>query len=380
MAGDKQASGERTADQFERIAIIGTGLVGGSLGLSIKAEFPDVRVVGVSRTKDNLDEAARIGAIDQGFFEAREAVAGADLVFVATPVGSIVDIIRDIHGELPDGAIITDVGSTKGRIVHRVETFLPSALHFIGGHPMAGSEQRGVTAARADLFKGAFYFLTPTQRTDTEAFKRLHSLLARLGAQVIAIDPDKHDRLVGTISHLPHIVSSALMHSFGDSDMGVENPLFMSGRSFREMTRVAASSPEVWLDVCMENDQAILEALDHFEHQVKSFARLIRKKMKDELAAKLEEARTKRLTLAAADEERSAEFWEISVPVADKPGVVSEVTLTIGGLGANIEDLEIVPVTAKSGMLKLVVTEKKKAVQAVESLKQKGYAARMRKV
>jgi len=365
-------------EDFKQITIIGTGLIGGSLGLAFKEQFPEVRIKGVTRKKENLDKALEMGAIDEGTFSLPEAVSGSDLVFVATPVGSIVEIIKQIYPHLKEGAIITDVGSTKARIVHRVDIFLPNNLHFIGGHPMAGSEQQGVGAAHADLFKNAFYFLTPTNRTDNTAFKTLHSLLTKTGAQVLSIDPDKHDRLMAKISHLPHIVSAALVHLVDQHATEIENPLFLTGRSFQEMTRIAASAPELWLDVCIENDEAILEALDEFQQQLKGFAKLIRKKKREALSQKFEEAKITRLSLPSMFEKKVAQLFELSIPVADEPGAISEITLSIGRLGTNIEDIEIVPLTKTSGVLKLVLAEKKNASQAAKVLQEKGYEVKLK--
>jgi len=365
-------------NDFKQITIIGVGLIGGSLGLAFKNLSEPPLIVGVARHKETITRALEVGAIDKGATSYIEGVKNANIIFIATPVGSIVDIVRKIYPHLESGTIITDVGSTKANIVHGVEAFLPKYLHFIGGHPMTGSERTGVQAASASLFKNAYYLLTPTPRTNMNAFQHLHSLLTKIGALILAIDPDKHDKILATISHLPHILSATLVDFALKQTTETENPLLLAAGGFRDMTRIAASSPEIWSDICLENDAAILEALEEFQREIEDFSRFIKKRDRDGLVKKLEEARKTRLGLPSFVYKDLAQLRELSIPVIDKPGVISDITVTIGGMGINIENIEIVPSTEYSGILKLVIAGDENSSKVAEALHSKGYEVSIR--
>lgn len=366
--------------EFKRVILIGVGLIGGSLGLALRGLPHPPRVIGVARHRETIEGALKKGAIDEGTTSVLDGVKGSDVVFVATPVSSIVDIIREIYEHLEPGTIITDVGSTKAGIVHAVEEFLPPHLHFIGGHPMTGSEQAGIDAASDSLFKNAYYLLTPTSRTDTEAFQRLHSLLTAIGATVLAIDPDKHDKVVAAISHLPHVLSAALIGLTQKQMAETENLLLLAAGGFRDMTRIAAASPEIWTDICLENGVAILQAIEDFQRELGDLSELIRKRDGKKLARALEEARRARLNLPSILKKDLTRLWELSIPVADRPGVISDITLAIGRLGINVEDIEIVHATETSGVLRLVLSGEENARKAAAALREKGYEVNIRSI
>lgn len=363
-------------DGFKKVTIIGVGLIGGSLGLALKKN-PDLSIIGVGRNKEHLNQAIARGAIDKGTTQLEEAVRGADLVFIATPVSGITKIAKRISPHLKKGAVITDVGSAKAHIVKSIERFVPKDVHFIGGHPMAGSEQQGVLAASANLFKNSFYILTPTKKTDAKAFKRLHSLLSKTGAQVIAIPPEKHDQVVAVISHLPHLMASSLVNLAAEQTKKEENLLLLAAGSFRDTTRTAASSPQIWLDICLENKGAILKAISGFQRKLSQFAHAIRENNKKAITKKLEEAKLVREEFPIVLKKKPTKPKRLTIPVLDKPGMLSEITVIIGNLGINIEDLEIVPVAKTSGLIKVTVSGQKSAKLAAEALKKKGYEVKI---
>jgi len=365
---------------IKEIAIIGVGLIGGSLGLAIK-ELPDApRVTGTSRSVSTIDKALEVGAIDKGTTSVKDAVANADIIFIATPISTIVDMVKKITPFLKAGAIITDVGSTKNRIVRSVEAFLPDNLHFIGGHPMAGSEQQGVSFATATLFKNSYYLLTPTDNTDTVAFKKLHSLLASIGSQVLAIDPEKHDKIVSIISHLPHILSASLVNLASRQTRENKSLLLIAAGGFRDMTRIAASDPDMWRDICIENSDAILMAIEEFRKNLDDFKKDIEQTNRAELWNEFQEAQSIRLNLPTILHKDISEFREISVPVSDEPGVISNISVTIGKLGINIEDIEIVHFTETSGVIKLVVSGEEESQNAAKALQEIGYQVEINKL
>ncbi len=365
----------------KNIAIIGVGLIGGSLALALKA-LPNVsKVVGIGRRKESIEKALALNVIDEGCLDIGEGVREADVVWVATPVGSILDVIEKAIPHLRTGATITDTGSTKANIVKRVEEILPPRFYFIGGHPMAGSEKQGVESASADLFRNTYYLLTPTTRTNTASFQLIHSLITQIGGSVLAIDAEKHDKAMATISHLPHFLSAILVNLAGQQIEESENLLRLAAGSFRDMTRIAASSPNLWLDITFENKEAILKVCREFREELSDISKLIEKGDRKGLVEKLTLAREIRQSLPAIFPKDLKELKELSIPVKDKPGVISEITLTIGALGINIEDIEIIHASDhRSGVLGLVIIGEEAAQKARNALVNKGYTVEVKSV
>jgi len=354
--------------------------MGGSLGLAIKNLPKPPKIVGISRRRETIEEAKKIGAIDEGTISLEDGVKDADLVFVSTPVGVIVETVKKISPFLKEGCIVSDVGSTKSSISHNIEKFLPPGVHFIGGHPMTGSEKEGVAAAKVSLFKNAYYILTPTSKTDMTAFKRLHSLLKFIGANVIAIEPKKHDELVAAISHLPHLLSAALVNLARKHTNEKENLLLLAAGGFRDMTRIAAGNPSMWLDICFENSDAILKEINEFQNEIEELGRIIAKKDARGLEDKLEEARVVRNNLPSILHKDISQFRELSIPVEDKPGVISDIAVTVGNIGINVEDIEIVHLTERFGFVKLIIADSQAAERARTALMSKGYDVELKSV
>lgn len=365
---------------FKKIAIIGVGLIGGSLGLAIKRLSHPPQVIGVARHQKTLDKALEKGAIHKGTISLKDGVAQADLVFVATPVGTIVEIVKEISPYLKAGAIITDVGSTKSNIIFQIEEFLPGHLKFIGGHPMTGSEHQGVEYADASLFENSYYILTPTPKTDTEAFRHLHSLLSALGANVLAVDGEKHDKIVATVSHLPHVIASTLMNLALRQAGERENLLLLAAGGFRDTTRIAASNWEMWLDICFENREAILEDLEEFQLLLREIFQLIKDKDRQGLKRNLEQARLARISMPSLVKKDLSQLRELLIPVIDRPGVISDITLALGKIGLNIEDIEILHSSEVSGILRLTVAGEKESLQAAQALREQGYKVEVRPI
>ncbi len=358
---------------FKRVTIIGLGLMGGSLGLAIKALDDKIKVVGVARRKEVIDEALKIGAIDEGSLDIGEGVRGADLIILAIPVGSMLQKVQEMLNDLADGTIITDVGSTKESVVRNIEAIIPKSAHFIGGHPMTGSEKDGISAANADLFKSAYYILTPTEKTSSEAFKRLHSLIAKISGRVIAIDPKKHDRLVASISHLPHLISAALVNLAKSGEEKEENLLLLAAGGFRDTTRIAAGNPDIWVDICLENDEAILAQIAEFERELNLFEAAIRGKDRALLKEALLKAQIARKNLPVATLKDIKALRELTVSVSDRPGTISDITVSVGNIGVNIEDITLVHLSEESGLIKLVIAGEREAERAAKVLTEKGY-------
>jgi prephenate dehydrogenase len=359
--------------------IVGTGLIGGSLGLALHEEGVVERVLGYDRDAEMLSRALECGAVDEAVARADELAERSDLIFIAVPVRAIPAVLTEIASSINPGTTVSDVGSVKEHVVETAGGLLPQGCHFIGGHPLAGSEQSGVEFADAQLFSDAYYVLTPSQDCDAEAYSRLHALLTSIGARVIAMDPHLHDRAVSVISHLPHIMAMALMNLA--LDRAEEYPLLrLAAGGFRDMTRIAASDSGLWLDILMENREAVEESLESCVAAMRRIGELLQEGQEEELVRWMENASTGRQSLAPALRDSLAGYFNVVLAVDDRPGVISDVTLTVGEMGINIADLELVhPLESGQGILRLSINGEEDARQATEALRSKGYRVTMGK-
>jgi len=249
---------------IERLAIIGVGLIGGSFARALREANSVGSVIGVGRSRANLEHARSQGIVDEISHDPVEAVRGAQMVFISIPVCSIPAMVKTIAPALDQGCIVTDGGSVKAQIVQECEELMPAGCFFVGGHPIAGTEHAGSAASFATLFKNKRCILTPTERTDKSAFEIVSSLWKTAGANVCSMDPAHHDRVFAEISHLPHVIAYVLVHAVGNADVKGENVLSYSAGGFRDFTRIASSDPAMWRDISLMNRDAILSSIDVF--------------------------------------------------------------------------------------------------------------------
>ena len=328
-----------------RATIIGTGLIGGSVGMALRSK--GWHVSGTDAVPGTAARAVELGALDE---EGEDR--GADLVVVATPVSVAAGIISGILSSpgWNAAAVVTDVGSVKGPLVAAVDR-----PRFVGGHPMAGSEQVGVEGASAELFVGATWVLTPTPSTDPAAYARVHSVLAELGANVVALDPAEHDSLVAVVSHVPHLTAATLMAMA--SELGEEHGaiLQLAAGGFRDMTRIAAGQPTIWPGICDDNAEAIVETLDLLIDSLGAMRRRVAERDHGSLLEVLERAATARRAMSERAP-RPEELVEVRIPVQDRPGTLAEILVLATGLGINIYDIEIAhSVEGDRGVLVVVI-------------------------
>jgi prephenate dehydrogenase len=248
-----------------RLAILGVGLIGGSLALALKAAGAVGEVVGIGRGLANLEKALELGVVDRITRDAAEGVRDADLVFLATPVLALPEAAAAIAPHLKRGAILTDGGSVKGSVARAIEPLLPPGVHFVPGHPIAGTEKSGAEAAFATLYRGRRCILTPTDRTDRDALDLVRQVWETTGSEVVLMDVEKHDRVLAAISHLPHMVAYSLVNAVSTYDRYEENILEYSAGGFRDFTRIASSDPTMWRDIALTNRDALLEMMERFE-------------------------------------------------------------------------------------------------------------------
>ncbi len=276
-----------------RIAIIGTGLIGGSLGLALKKAKTKAEIVGCSRDYRNAQRARKIGALDKAVRNPVDAVQGADLVVVATPPLKVRDIFQEIAPHLKEDCVVTDVTSTKAQVMAWANEVLPSTVHFVGGHPMAGSEQSGIDAADADLFRDCTYCVTPSTGAHGQAVRMVVDIAVAVGARPRFLDPSEHDAFVGGVSHLPFMAACALVGATTGSGSWREmSPLAASG--YRDTGRLASGDPMMHRDICITNSHNIVRWIDEYIAELRRLRQLVDEAESDRLLdefVRLKEAR-----------------------------------------------------------------------------------------
>jgi prephenate dehydrogenase len=353
-----------------RIAILGVGLIGGSIGLAARQRL-DAEVVGFDPDRTTADRAVDEGAITAAAASIAEACAGAEVVFCAAPVAGLDELARDALAACGPETVVTDVGSTKRDLV----AALGGDERFIGGHPLAGAETSGVENARADLFEGARWYLTPkSARSSGLLYDRLQRTVAGLGARVQAIDAEAHDRLMATISHLPHVVANVLVGQAVEELTRDSERMPEVGPSFRDTTRVAGANPAIWGDIFASNRDAVAEAVEGVAARLREAAALIREGERDAVAdwhAGAGEDRRRLLETELA----GGPLRELRVVVTNRPGTIAELALALGEAGVNIEDMALYPAAdMTSGAVSLWVSGDEQAERATALVRELGHS------
>jgi prephenate dehydrogenase len=350
-----------------QVAIVGLGLMGGSLGLALR-ERAGATVVGFDASPEMAAVALERGCVDRVAASLEEACADAELVVVATPVSAIADVVARIPGD----ATITDLGSTKGAVIANVPAV--QQARFVGGHPMCGSEAHGAAHARAELFQGATWFLAPTVDSDAERLAALHGVVTAVGARPVVIDADEHDAIVALTSHYPHVLANVLATQVADADVNGHRPLHSAGGSFRDMTRVAGANASIWVDILLDNRAAVLDALDEAQRRLGAVSDALRDGDAAFLADWIADAGAARSeSLAVAHRTAPADLHELLVTVPDRPGAISAIAQALSANRINIEELALSHISPeRGGELRIVVAGADNADRAVEVLRADG--------
>jgi prephenate dehydrogenase len=355
-----------------RIAVLGVGLIGGSIGLAARRRL-EAEVVGCGRNPERVQRAVELGAIDRAASSVAEACEGADLVFCAGPVMALPQQAREALVASGTETVVSDVGSTKGELVAE----LGDDERFIGGHPLAGAETAGVENAREDLFEGARWFLTPTEGSSGLLYDRLQRAIAGLGARPQAIDARTHDRVMATISHLPHVVANALVAEAAEELTRDSERLPEVGPSFRDATRVAGSNPGIWTDIFASNREAVADSVESVARRLEEAAALIRGGDREGVSAWHVAAAESKRRLAESGAE-AGPLRELRIVVANKPGTIAELALALGEAGVNIEDMALHPAPdMTSGAVSLWVAGDEQAVKAAALVRELGHTVTM---
>jgi prephenate dehydrogenase len=353
----------------QRLAIIGTGLIGASVGLAAKragAEHVsgydlDERVAEVARERAALDDVA--GSL-------AEAVADADLAVVCAPIAQLSREVATVLDASGDGCTVTDVGSTKSAVCEAAA----GSPRFVGGHPICGSEARGPEHGAAELFEGATWFLSPLATTDPERYRLVHSFVSELGATPVAVDPYAHDRLVALTSHLPHALANVLVNQAGATRIDGHEPLAAAGGSLRDMTRVAGANPRIWVDIFLDNAVALREALGEHRRRVEQLEAALDKGDAGLLARWIAEASENRRRMLADAYPDPGALQRLRVHVPDRPGVFGGITQALGAERINIEDFEMHHFSPeRGGVLTMLIGGEEQAARAAQVLEAQGY-------
>jgi prephenate dehydrogenase len=350
-----------------RIAVLGVGLIGGSIGLAAKRDGAEV--AGYDADAGVLAAAIEHEAVDRVAASVADAVEGAEAVFACAPVGAVPALVAEALAAAGQDCVITDVGSTKQAIcAAAVED-----ERFIGGHPIAGLEMAGVQHARADLFDGAAWYLTPSRRASGVLYERLHGLLVSFGARPVAIDPESHDRLLATVSHLPHVLANVLVSQAARTRRREDEPLPRIGPSFRDATRVAGANSSIWTDIYVQNADAIADEVETTAAGLNEVAKMLRAGYADGLRAWNERARDDRRRLLESELAGGA-VHELRVTVPNRPGIVAALALALGRGGVNIVDMALAPAPDnRSGAITFWVAGDGAADKAAELIEAEGY-------
>src|SRR5262245_2245116 len=351
-----------------RIAVLGVGLIGGSIGLAARERLA-AEVAGFDPNRTNVDRALELKAIDSAPAGLGQAVDGAELVFCAAPVNALPGLAAEALDAAADDCAVTDVGSVKRDVI----AALGSERRFIGGHPLAGAETSGVENARADLFVGARWYLTPTDKTVGMLYDRLQRAIADMGARPQAIEADAHDRLMATISHLPHIVANVLVSQAATALSEEAERLPEVGPSFRDATRGAGANPAIWADIFAGNREAVAAEIDATIARLEEAAELLRAGDREAVVTWHQHAGRRRRELIDA-EIAGGPLHELRVRVPNRPGIVAEVALALGRAGVNIEDMALYPAAdMTSGAVSLYIAGGDQADRAEQLIRDLGH-------
>lgn len=326
----------------QRAVVVGAGLMGGSVALALRAN--GWFVSGVDVHVERVERGVQLGV-----FDAIGPDSTASLTFICTQVSSVSALAKLA---LENGGIVSDIGSTKGDVVRAIDH-----PRFVGGHPMAGSEQDGIEGSDANMFQGRTWVLTPTEATDPDAYAAVHAAVTSFGAVVVSVSPEHHDELVAVVSHVPHLTAATLMAVASESAEEHATLLRMAAGGFRDMTRIAAGHPSIWLDICADNRVAIVSTMDRLIAELETMRNLVADSDRPRLATILMKARVARINLptGAPTEE---DLVEVRVSIPDRPGFIAEVSRLASDLGVNIYDIEIShAIDVNGGTLVMVISK-----------------------
>ncbi|MGB4638619.1 MAG: prephenate dehydrogenase [Caldicoprobacterales bacterium] len=330
---------------FSRICIVGLGLIGGSLAKAIRRSHPKCFIVAIDSDRESLETALADNIADSVTLDLADGVRDADLVFLCTPVHTMTSIINEVMPLLNKDTLITDVASTKQNIMEvaqQVHASGQSKALFIGGHPMAGTQYSGYHASLAHLFENAYYVLTPLDSTPAWALNSLSEFLSSIGALPLVMDGKTHDKIIGAVSHLPHVVAAALVNTVKDIDDSSHLCEKLAAGGFRDITRIASSNPEMWKNISLANKKELISLIGYIIEYLTDFRALLEKEETSNIEEFFNSAKIYRENLPVRQVLNLLPYYDLYVDVEDRPGVIGEVTTILGKHSINIKNLRII--------------------------------------
>lgn len=370
-----------TIRPFRRVVIVGVGLIGGSFARALKTLDDPPQVLAIDTDPSVLAWALENGVADQvsGPDDAECALwlaaGGSDLVAIATPARRAIEWLSRLGSAGYDG-VVTDMASTKGAVLAAAESLLAFPDRYVGGHPMAGSERSGIQASRPDLFTGAYWLLTPSEGTRPDAYRRVHAIVSAVGARVISVDARSHDEAVAIVSHVPHVAAAALVELAASRAGEGGELLRLAAGGFKDTTRIAAGSADLWTGICLDNADALAQGLSELRDVLREFEVRVRSRDAAAITAWLSGAAEVRRSLPAQWVPATAALTELVVPMGDRPGVVAQITGAVSRAGCNIEGIDIDHETEDRALLVLVLTDEGDLEKLGSELDDMGYESR----
>lgn len=361
-----------------RIAIIGTGLIGGSIGLALRSVYPDLEIVGFDEN-ESLSLALDRGAVTLGAVSPARAVENCQIVIVATPISSIPGVFNSIAGSLLTGAVVTDVGSVKAVVEQFAREILPDSVHFVGGHPMAGSEKGGIAHADRYLLENASYVLCPPTGFDGHpmVYGELIRLLEGVGARIILMDADRHDRIATAVSHIPQLMAVALTNLVAGRNASDDTTLKLAAGGFRDMTRIASSPFGLWRDVLQSNHASILDGLADLVSEIQKLRHRLIEEDLDAIEKSFESARDTRESIPRNTKGFLRPLSDVYVNASDRPGALLAIVQHLYDAGLSIKDIELLKLReGTGGTFRLGFETRRESAKAIDVLTADGHQAR----
>lgn len=363
---------------LSKITIIGVGLIGGSIGLSVRRKKLCSHICGVDEFSV-IHKALEQGIITEGFrpLDLTRAVNRADLIFICTPIEQIIEIIPKISNVVSKQTLICDVGSTKTKIIQQAAKFFTDAnVYFLGSHPMAGSESKGVNAADPYLFENVVWVLTPYQKMPDTYIRKIGTLLEELGAKVLLLSPELHDKIAAAVSHLPQMIAIALTNLISKFQQENSNYIRLAAGGFRDMTRVASSPYSIWKDICQTNTNQIVYFIDKF---IAELTQLKQNLLNNQIEADFEKANITRLAIPRDTKGFLKPAFDISIGVEDKPGVIAKLSSVLAKNNINIKDIEVLKVReGEGGTIRMAFSNEQHREQAIQLIQDIGFSCHKR--
>lgn len=361
--------------KYNKISIVGLGLIGGSLAKAISSSLQVEKIVAFDKDPENIKLALIGRTIDEGYVDINDSIKGSQIIFICTPIKKVSGIIYEITSLIKHKCIITDVGSTKQFVLKQSGDAIRPPISFIGGHPMAGTEKSGYASASKHLFQNAYYILTPLPNTDRADIEFLKSLISRIGAIPIEMDAELHDSTVAAVSHLPHVISATLVNLVKKNS---QNNIYinkLAAGGFKDITRISSSNPEIWKDICDANYNEIKNLLHQFIQMLHNFSFLLDKKDLKGIYDYFKQAKIFRDGWADKTKDVIYRTYDVILDIEDKPGIIGEITTILGNNNINIKNLSILNSREQErGCLNISFEDYQTRESAFNILKIQGYS------